>query len=75
MEEMDIVTLEDGKDYYEVMRINNEGVCYIYLSNTSNPKDIVIRKSIVINGEEYIEGLKDKEELKKAINLYQEKNK
>lgn len=75
MEEIEIVTLEDGEEYYEVARINSENTCYIYLANKNNPKEIVIRKNVVINGEEYIEGLKDQEELKLAINLYQSQNK
>ena len=75
MEEIEIVTLEDGEEYYEVVRINNENTCYIYLANKNNPKEIVIRKNVIINGEEYIEGLKDQEELKLAINLYQSQNK
>ena len=33
MEEIEIVTLEDGEEYYEVARINNENTCYIYLAN------------------------------------------
>ena len=75
MEEIEIVTLEDGEEYYEVARINNENTWYIYLAGKNNPKEIVIRKNVIINGEEYIEGLKDQEELKLAINLYQSQNK
>lgn len=63
MKEVDLVTLEDGK----VCAILNELVLddthYVYLVNTSNKKDYVIRKKI--NNE--LIGLADETELKKAM--------
>ena len=40
MEEIELITLEDGIDYIEVDSLTYGGEKYILLSNVNNPKDV-----------------------------------
>ena len=72
---MDIVTLEDNKDYIILDTLEVEGIKYVYLveSTEAEDKKVCIRK-IVDNGE-YIAGLDNETEYKKALNAYTDKYK
>lgn len=68
MDEMNVkcVTLEDGNDYAIIKEVEN----YLYLVNTENEKDVCIRKLTEENGEQYIEPLKNEDELKYAYSIF-----
>lgn len=72
---MDIVTLEDNKDYIILDTLEVEGIKYVYLveSTDKEQKKACIRK-IVDNGE-YLAGLDSEIEYRKALNAYTEKYK
>lgn len=72
---MDIVTLEDNKDYIILDTLEVEGIKYVYLveSTEAENKKVCIRK-IVDNGEN-LAGLDNEVEYKKALNAYTEKYK
>lgn len=63
MKEVATVTLEDGKICAILNELEIENTKYVYLVNTEERTDFVIRKRI---GNELI-GLTDEEELKKAM--------
>lgn len=63
------IELEDGLEYIITDKIEN----YLYLNNIKNHEDFCIRKEIIENNEEYIVGLENEEELKKALNLFEKK--
>lgn len=56
------VTLEDGKDYMIIyaLEVNNNN--YVVLANNEDDKDILVRKVILENGEEYLVTLDNKQE-------------
>lgn len=63
------VILEDGIEYIITDKINN----YLYLNNLNEPKNFLIRKETMENGEEYICGLDNEEEYYNALKLFEEK--
>ena len=71
--EYNLVTLDNGVEYTEICRLDNDGMVYILLSNLDNPNDFCIKRVINNDGNEYIEGLKDKEEFQKLFKLFTDK--
>ena len=68
MIDVEVVTLEDNKEYYILREIDN----YLYLVNTEDENDITIRKNVKsIDGKNYVQKLESEEELDKALNLFQ----
>ena len=70
MEEKEIVFLENNSRYIILDEIND----YVYLSNVDDNNDFCIRKNIIINNEEMLEGLEDEDEVKKAMMLFYDKH-
>ena len=73
--EYNVVTLEDGNEYIQVDKINDNNIAYLILSNSSNPDDFCIRKLITENDKEYLVGLASDEEFDKIYNMFCEKYK
>lgn len=71
--EYNVITLENGIEYTEIFRLDNEGNTYIVLSNLDNPEDFCIRKLIIKDGEDYIVGLENEEEFNKVFKIFGEK--
>ena len=74
MEEIEVITLENGEDYGIINTCLHDNTKYLLLSNLSNSKDICIRKIINENNKEYITRLNDKE-LEMVLNLFIKENK
>lgn len=72
---MEVVTLEDNRDYIVLDTINIDGIKYIYmvLATSEKEKSVCIRK--LVDNEENIAGLDTEEEYKKALDAYIEKYK
>lgn len=68
------VVLEDDNCYKVVDKIKDIDKAYVYLINSSDKDDLVIRKEIDEDDSKYLVGLDDEKELEKALNLYLEKN-
>ena len=68
------VVLEDNIEYIVIDKIKEGKVAYIYLVDSRNKDDLVIRKEILEDGNTYLVGLDNEEELEKALKLYLEKN-
>ena len=69
MTEVDIVTLEDGKDYYIMKEKKLDGISYLYLVNED--KEIAIRKIETINHVDMIVTLDTDEEFNKVVEAFQ----
>lgn len=67
---MESVILENNKEYLILNEIKNGSDKYIYLVNTEDSKDFCIRKSLVNSEKEVLIGLKDEEEFRKALLLF-----
>lgn len=44
MEELEYITLENGKDYFIIDEITENDVTYLYLTNENDENDFCIRK-------------------------------
>lgn len=75
MENIEIITLEDGKDYMVTDEFEINKVRYVYLTNEEDIADICIRKVNIINNEEYLVGLDSEEEFKNALQEFLNRNK
>lgn len=75
MENIEIITLEDGKDYMVTDEFEINKVRYVYLTNEEDIADICIRKINIINNEEYLVGLDSEEEFKNALQEFLNRNK
>lgn len=74
MEEIELITLEDNKNYYITDEIKLGNETYIYLASEEDIANICVRKNKIINNEEYIVGLDSEEELKKALKAFYDKH-
>jgi len=73
MVEVNVITLENGKDYLivEALEVNNNR--YLFLVNEDDEQDSCIRKVITENNEEYLIKLDDKEEYENVMTTFNEK--
>ena len=70
---MNVINI-DGKRYIIVDALEVNDDKYLVMGNESNPNDLMIRKVIVMNGEEYISKLDSEEELIKVLDTFKEKH-
>ena len=68
--EVDIIELEDNKNYYIIDEKVLNGSTYILLSSVDNKKDMCIRKRIQKDGKNIISMLSDVNELQEALELF-----
>ena len=69
------IVLEDDECYQVIDKIKDNDKSFVYLINTRDKDDLVVRKEIIDSDEtRYLVGLDDEDELTKALNLYLEKN-
>jgi len=73
MEEVKAVEI-DGIDYIIDDEIIIDGVRYMYLTNSKEIADFLIKKVNIINGKEMLVSLNDKQEFDKAIAEFVKKN-
>ena len=64
------VTLENGEEYMIISEVKKDEIIYLYLVNDNIDTDFCIRKVIKEDGKEYIVSLRDEEELKLALSLF-----
>lgn len=72
--EVNVVELEDGKDYVIVDAIQNNDSKYLFLANKDDLENKCIRKIYLENNEEYLRKLTD-EEFEEALELFNLKHK
>jgi len=59
--DMEIITLDDGKDYFEVDTLEYNGNKYLLLSEVDKVKNVCIKKSFFRDGDEYLESISDED--------------
>ena len=67
MQEVEMITLEDGKDYNVINKLDLNGFTYLLLANVNDDTDICIRKEVIKDGNSYIAMLSNDEELQSVI--------
>lgn len=72
-EEIEVITLDNGKDYMVTSEIIINNVKYLYLTNEEDIADFCIRKINNINNNEYLVGLDSKEEVLMALKEFTSK--
>lgn len=75
VENINVITLEDGIEYAIIEEIIHDDKKYVYLTNINNYEDFCIRKVIVENNEQFITGLDDDTEFDLALMLFAKKHK
>ncbi|MBR6690862.1 MAG: DUF1292 domain-containing protein [Bacilli bacterium] len=71
---MNIETVKvENKNYYIVNELEANNNLYLYLVNENDNSDIIIRKKVIINDEEFLTGLDDEEEFNMVMKLYLER--
>lgn len=73
-EEVNIITLDDGKDYMVTDEIVINNVKYLLLTNEDDVADFCIRKINNINNSEYLVGLNNKDEVLNVLKEFAKKN-
>lgn len=72
-ENIEVVTLEDGKDYMVTAELDINNIKYLFLTNEDDVADFCLRKINTINNNEYLVGLNDKEEVIKVLQEFTNK--
>lgn len=72
-ENIEVVTLEDGKDYMVTAELEINNIKYLFLTNEDDVADFCLRKINTINNNEYLVGLNDKEEVIKVLQEFKNK--
>lgn len=67
--ELEYIELED-KENYVILKILEGTNKYVYLANIKDASDLVIRKLIVIDGQEILAGLDTDQEFNEAMELF-----
>ncbi len=73
-EEVNIITLDDGKDYMVTDELVINNVKYLLLTNEDDVADFCIRKINNINNSEYLVGLNNKDEVLNVLKEFAKKN-
>ncbi len=73
--DIDIVTLEDGKEYEVIDAISNKGNNYLVLLNKMADKNFCLRKVLKEDNEEYMVKLDNKNEFTEVMELFYSKHK
>lgn len=72
-ENIEVVTLEDGKDYMVTAELEINNIKYLFLTNEDDVADFCLRKINTINNNEYLVGLNDKKEVIKVLQEFTNK--
>lgn len=73
-EEVNIITLDDSKDYMVTDELVINNVKYLLLTNEDDVADFCIRKINNINNSEYLVGLNNKDEVLNVLKEFAKKN-
>ena len=71
---INVVTLDDQKDYFILDKISHNLDTFVFLASKDDEKKILVRKRIVSNNEVFLEELANFEELQLAFSLFFKKH-
>ena len=75
MADLDILTLENNKDYFIIDTLINDNNKYLFLVNKEDEEDVVVRKVIKKEDSEYVIKLDNDDEFEEIMYLFKEKYK
>ena len=75
MADLDILTLQNNKDYIVIDTLINEEKKYLFLLNKEDDNDMVVRKVIKKDDGEYVTKLDSEDEFEEIMYLFKEKHK
>lgn len=74
MDTIEVNTIKiNNIEYIELEKIEYNNNTYVLLSNPNNPNDYMIKKLIIKNNEEYLNGLQNEEEFNELLKLFTKK--
>ena len=71
----EIVTLDNGKEFYCFQVLNHEGTEYLYLISTTTPIEVCLAKQQIVDDSLRMDIIDDKEEKLFALKLFQDEHK
>ena len=71
--EVNVIRLEDNVDYMIVSAITEKNNKYFLLAKEDSPKEILLRKVIVEDGNEYLVKLDNDDEFDEVMTLFSDK--
>lgn len=74
LENNEIITLSDNKDYAVLKTIQYNENSYIYLMTISKPTQIILVKEEMVDNEIVLNPVVDEDELNTVISLFEEEN-
>lgn len=74
MKNIEVIKLEDEKEYAVVDEIEDNSNTYVYLTNIEDPEDFCIRKKVLENAEEFLVGLENDNEFEQALLYFTKKH-
>ena len=66
-----IITLDNDKDYIVVKKITYDATEYVYLITDKKPVEVLVAKSQLVNGNIVLTVVDSKDELDRIINLFE----
>ena len=66
-----IITLDNDKDYIVVKKITYDGTEYVYLITDKKPVEVLVAKSQLVNDNIVLTVVDSKDELDRIINLFE----
>ena len=72
--DVDIVTLEDNKEYGVLKEIECDNQRYVILFEPDSPKNFLVRKIIVENNEEFLTKLSSEDEYDSVLSKFLKEN-
>lgn len=70
----DSYILDDDKEFVVVDTATIDGTSYVCFANCEDEKDIIFKKVIIKDNEEYLTGLENKNEFDKVLLYFTKKN-
>lgn len=68
------VSVIDNKSYIEIDKISKNGKTYVYLINSIDKTDFIIRKLVALNGDIHYKGLDNDKEFDLALMYFTKKH-
>lgn len=71
---MDVITLENGKEYYILDEVMYKDWIFNFLLEKENKENILVRKKIIEENKEFLEEIRNIDELQLAFSLFFKKH-
>lgn len=72
--DINVITLDNGKDYLIIDALEIESDRYLLLANEKDDRDLCVRKVVVEDGKEFLDVLDSEDEFDKVMTVFEEKH-